>query len=53
LARIEFPDYVAPPKSRGRKLQTYEPLIGDPCYRYNKSVKEKFFKNTFLSYLFI
>lgn len=30
----------------------YEPLVGDPCYRYNKCVKEKFFKNLYLSYLF-
>ncbi len=31
----------------------YDPLVGDPCYRYNKQAKEKFFKNVYLSYLFV
>jgi hypothetical protein len=31
----------------------YEPLIGDPCYRYNKEAKERFFKNRYLAFLFI
>jgi len=31
----------------------YEPLIGDPCYRYNKCAKEKFFKNRYLAFLFL
>ena len=31
----------------------YEPLVGDPCYRYNKHAKERFFKNVYLAYLFI
>lgn len=26
--------------------------IADPCYRYNKCVKERFFKNVYLSYMF-
>lgn len=28
-------------------------LIGDPCYRYNKEAKEKFFKNPYLAYMFL
>jgi len=28
-----------------KKNQTYSPLIGDPCYRYNREAKEIFFKN--------
>ena len=31
----------------------YEPLVGDPCYRYNKCAKERFFKNRYLAFLFI
>jgi hypothetical protein len=27
------------------KGQTYSPLIGDPCYRFKRQSKEKFFKN--------
>ena len=43
------------PKARPSKLNKYmyEPLIGDPCYRYNKCAKEKFFKNRYLAFLFI
>ena len=38
----------------GRNVKfCYDPLIGDPCYRYNKCVKEKFFKNVYLAFLFI
>jgi hypothetical protein len=28
-------------------------VIGNPCYRYNKYVKETFFKNVYLSYMFL
>jgi len=31
----------------------YEPLVGDPCYRYNKCAKERFFKNVYLAFLFV
>ena len=42
-------------KSRYGKTSPYmyEPLVGDPCYRYNKLAKERFFKNVYLSYLFV
>jgi hypothetical protein len=35
-----------------KNLIYYHKVIGDPCYRYNKEVKEQFFKNVYLSLLF-
>eukprot|EP00347_Sterkiella_histriomuscorum_P000701 403374835 len=49
----EEPKKLLVPSGRCKQLQVYDPLIGDPCYRYNKAVKEKFFKNPFLSYLYL
>ena len=34
-------------------LPTYNIMIGDPRYRYNKEAKEKFFKNPYLSFMFL
>ncbi len=50
-ANFTFPTDRPPSLKTGK--YNYDPLVGDPCYRYNKGVKEKFFKNVFLAYLFI
>jgi hypothetical protein len=34
-------------------LKVYTPLIGDPCYKYSRAAKEKFFSDPHLCYLFI
>ena len=31
----------------------YFPLIGDPCYKYNRYVKERFLKNKSCAFLFL
>jgi hypothetical protein len=41
------------PRSTKSPNYQYEPLVGDPCYRYNKHAKEKFFKNIYLAFLFV
>ena len=33
--------------------ENYYPLVGDPCYRYCREVKEVFFRNYAASYLFL
>jgi len=43
---------IKPRSSKSPNYQ-YEPLVGDPCYRYNKHAKERFFKNVYLAYLFV
>jgi hypothetical protein len=30
----------------------YFPLVGDPCYRFNREVKERFFNNVYCAFLF-
>ena len=54
------PDPPAVSRNGGLKARSsksakymYEPLVGDPCYRYNKCAKERFFKNRYLAFLFI
>jgi hypothetical protein len=33
--------------------ENYFPIVGDPCYRYCREVKEVFFRNWAASYLFL
>ncbi len=50
-------DTMRPPAAKPRSSKSpnyqYEPLVGDPCYRYNKHAKERFFKNVYLAYLYV
>lgn len=47
--------YVRNGRNRAGKTPTYQydPLVGDPCYRYNKCAKEKFFRDEYLAFLFV
>ena len=40
-------------EEHGLNDENYIPLVGDPCYRYSRQVKERFFNNQACSYLFL
>jgi hypothetical protein len=40
-------------KSRRFFKKNYNPTIGNVCYRYSRLSKEKFFKNSYCSYIFL
>lgn len=33
--------------------KVYDPLVGDPCYKFSRSAKERFFENSECAFLFI
>ncbi len=35
-----------------KNKQAYDDLVSSPCYKFCKSVKERYFENRFLAYLF-
>jgi len=40
-------------KKKNNKNSSYYPEVGDPCYKYRREVKEKFFGNVHTSFLFL